>query len=726
MAGTILTNIGLSKLATATPQNQLNITHIAVGDGNGGFPTLTPSMTALTNEVWRGDSSNPVKDSNGTNYVYFETNIPPEVGPFDVREIACFDSDGDMIAIGHTSLIQKPDPVDDSNFSVATKIFIALENASDFDLIYQNTEVTSHNTLADRNAIGAHDDIYSRNLNCIKDLETLTGFAQEGQKVSITGFYDGTTVGGGDFVYQPLMDRDDHNGGTVISPDAVAAWDGTHSDLVTLLDWSGEGTGCWVRSTDAPTAKPEISPAIFGGADLHRLPNSDVRVNLPKGVYTLSAPINPSDGLEYIGAGQGETVITSPTKEVLLFTGDAKEVTFKELSLVSTAVDANNSVYGIVRSLDHALKNIRFDSVTFNVPDANTNAVKIIVQTENTAEKIYFNRCNFENIGRMAIEFQNHVDIEDKTERYKNVEVTWCTFKNIGLSGDNGMGVSLSGYGTKCVVDHNTFDNCLQVAIEPVGVQDSSFSHNTFQNMTRECDPISASGARIMEGNKYVGNVCRDIANGRVNLYSQKNATVKDNLFKVNFMFFRDITGSTIADNVVENTGVYSLYMEGYSTGNTIENTTLDNTQAVSNFSLIRFATEGTTGNVIRGVRISPDYKGGQTADQILGAAGNYVHDVKFLSGARHNSHYRTKSMPDADYDVSAIQEGVVIPAVLRLNGTLTDTRTVTMPEYTDGIMMYNTTTHDLEVVSGSTLSKTLAVGESKTFFFDGTSSLLL
>ncbi len=156
MAGTILTNIGLSKLAASTSQNQLNITHIAVGDGNGGFPTLSPAMTALTNEVWRGASSNPVKDDSNTNYVYFETNIPPEVGPFNVREIACFDSDGDMIAIGHTSLIAKPDPADDANFTVATKIFIALENTSDFDLIYQNSEVTSHISLSDRNVEGAH------------------------------------------------------------------------------------------------------------------------------------------------------------------------------------------------------------------------------------------------------------------------------------------------------------------------------------------------------------------------------------------------------------------------------------------------------------------------------------------------------------------------------------------------------------------------------------------
>ncbi len=309
MAGTILTNIGLSKLATATPQNQLNITHIAVGDGNGGFPTLSPSMTALTNEVWRGDSSNPVKDSTGTNYVYFETNIPPEVGPFDVREIACFDSDGDMIAIGHTSLIAKPDPADDANFTVATKIFIALENTSDFDLIYQNTEVTSHNTLIDRNAIGAHDEIYARSVDCIKDLENYTVGLVEGQKFNVTGFYDGATLGGGEFVYQPSKPREDHNGATVISPAAIAAWDGTREGLSSLLNWSGTGSGCFVLKYDSVTfddfgAKGDgvTDDTVALTAGILSAKKTGFSIYLPaEKKYITSSPLPLVDGLTLIG-----------------------------------------------------------------------------------------------------------------------------------------------------------------------------------------------------------------------------------------------------------------------------------------------------------------------------------------------------------------------------------------------------------------------------------------
>lgn len=217
MAGTILTNIGLSKLAAATPQNQLNITHIAVGDGNGGFPTLSPTMTALTNEVWRGGASNPVKDASNTNYVYFETNIPPEVGPFDVREIACFDSDGDMIAIGHTSLIQKPNPSNDASFAVAVKIFIALENASDFDLIYQNAEVTSHNSLTNRNERSSHEFYSVSNVvgsfDKKQDIISASENLNDGDAIEIDGekwlvsSTKGESIGNGLFM-QPFLDFD--------------------------------------------------------------------------------------------------------------------------------------------------------------------------------------------------------------------------------------------------------------------------------------------------------------------------------------------------------------------------------------------------------------------------------------------------------------------------------------------------------------------------------------
>ena len=73
----------------------------------------------------------------------------------------------------------------------------------------------------------------------------------EGTVLNVKGFYADTSVGGGQFYYDPLKDKSEHNGGTIIAPEALAVWNGTQADVATLLDWSGTGTGCFVRLLDS-------------------------------------------------------------------------------------------------------------------------------------------------------------------------------------------------------------------------------------------------------------------------------------------------------------------------------------------------------------------------------------------------------------------------------------------------------------------------------------------
>lgn len=81
---------------------------------------------------------------------------------------------------------------------------------------------------------------------------------------SVAGFYAGTEVGGGQFIYDASRDKADHNGGTVITPEAIAAWDGTQGGLSVLLDWTGTGTGAFVRIHSIPLAQPEVEISWFG------------------------------------------------------------------------------------------------------------------------------------------------------------------------------------------------------------------------------------------------------------------------------------------------------------------------------------------------------------------------------------------------------------------------------------------------------------------------------
>lgn len=156
MSGSILTTIGLSKISSSTPLDQLNVTEIAVGDGNGSFPTLSPSMTSLVNEVWRDSVSAPVRDENDPSILIFEGLIPADVGGFTMREIAIFDDVGDMIAIGHTYLITKPNNATEQGMIVAVRISVKLNNASDVDVIYQDSGFIDHQGLLNKDAENAH------------------------------------------------------------------------------------------------------------------------------------------------------------------------------------------------------------------------------------------------------------------------------------------------------------------------------------------------------------------------------------------------------------------------------------------------------------------------------------------------------------------------------------------------------------------------------------------
>lgn len=81
----------------------------------------------------------------------------------------------------------------------------------------------------------------------------------------VIGFYSGSSVGGGNFIWSPSTSKSSHNGGTVIAPEAISAWDGTKAGLSSLLNWSGSGDGCWVRICNIST--PEYFGANQSGDD---------------------------------------------------------------------------------------------------------------------------------------------------------------------------------------------------------------------------------------------------------------------------------------------------------------------------------------------------------------------------------------------------------------------------------------------------------------------------
>lgn len=105
----VLTNVGAAKLANATALGaQVEITQMAVGDGNGALPTPNPAQTALVHELRRAPLNTMSIDPNNANQIIAEQVIPEDVGGWWIREIGLFDKDGDMIAVANCAETYKP------------------------------------------------------------------------------------------------------------------------------------------------------------------------------------------------------------------------------------------------------------------------------------------------------------------------------------------------------------------------------------------------------------------------------------------------------------------------------------------------------------------------------------------------------------------------------------------------------------------------------------------
>lgn len=102
----ILTDAGRVKINAATVSTPVIITRIGVSDSLGA---ITSSRTSLQNEVWRGDVNPDSREvSNKDEAKIFSGDVPTTTASFIVREVAYFDQDGLMIAIGQTQPIEKP------------------------------------------------------------------------------------------------------------------------------------------------------------------------------------------------------------------------------------------------------------------------------------------------------------------------------------------------------------------------------------------------------------------------------------------------------------------------------------------------------------------------------------------------------------------------------------------------------------------------------------------
>lgn len=125
----LLTNIGAAKLAKATALGtKVEITQMAVGDGNGVLPTPDPAQTTLIHEIRRAPLNMLTVDPANASQIIAEQVIPEDVGGWWIREIGLFDKDGDMIAVANCAETYKPQLQEGSGRVQAIRVILIVSS----------------------------------------------------------------------------------------------------------------------------------------------------------------------------------------------------------------------------------------------------------------------------------------------------------------------------------------------------------------------------------------------------------------------------------------------------------------------------------------------------------------------------------------------------------------------------------------------------------------------
>ncbi|MED9016976.1 phage tail protein [Escherichia coli] len=148
---TVITTAGAAKLAAATTTSgqKVNLTHMAVGDGNGNLPEPSASQTALVHEVWRGTLNKITQNSKAPNQVIAELVIPPEVGGFWMRELGLYDSTGTLIAVASMAESYKPLLTEGSGRAMTCRMIIIISDVNAVSLSVDSTTIMATQDYVD-------------------------------------------------------------------------------------------------------------------------------------------------------------------------------------------------------------------------------------------------------------------------------------------------------------------------------------------------------------------------------------------------------------------------------------------------------------------------------------------------------------------------------------------------------------------------------------------------
>ncbi|MGT6322098.1 phage tail-collar fiber domain-containing protein [Escherichia coli] len=234
---TVITTAGAAKLAAATVPGgkKVNLSAMAVGDGNGQLPVPDAGQTKLVHEVWRHALNKVSVDNKNKNYIVAELVVPPEVGGFWMRELGLYDDAGTLIAVSNMAESYKPELAEGSGRAQTCRMVIILSNVASVELSIDASTVMATQDYVD-------DKIAEHEQSRRHPDATLTekGFTQLSSATNSTSEKQAATPKAVKAAYDNAEKRlqKDQNGGDI--PDKDAFLDNVGVTSLTFMKNNGE------------------------------------------------------------------------------------------------------------------------------------------------------------------------------------------------------------------------------------------------------------------------------------------------------------------------------------------------------------------------------------------------------------------------------------------------------------------------------------------------------
>lgn len=127
----IHTTVGLGRMAAAEASGvPINLTEMAVGDGNGNEVQPDQAQTNLVREMYRANINRVYQDPENPSLFTAELIVPADAAGFTIREVGVFDADGGMFVVGNLPATYKPNIVEGSYADTVVRVQFMVTNAS--------------------------------------------------------------------------------------------------------------------------------------------------------------------------------------------------------------------------------------------------------------------------------------------------------------------------------------------------------------------------------------------------------------------------------------------------------------------------------------------------------------------------------------------------------------------------------------------------------------------